>query len=77
MTMVFYEMAAFVTCLATVARSNSIGVSVALARRQRTKCGRACTSVRSRLSSRVWKSCVSVDAAAASSAAATVGEARN
>jgi hypothetical protein len=28
---------------------------------QRTKCGLACTRVRRRLSSRVWKSCVSVD----------------
>lgn len=47
-----------------------MGVSVALARRQRTKCGRACTSVRSRLSRRVWKSCVNVESGAA------VGEAR-
>lgn len=66
-----------ITCFATVVRSNSIGASVVLARRQRTKCGRACTSVRSRLSSRVWKSCVRVVCGASSSAAATVGDARN
>lgn len=56
--------------MATVARSNSMGVSAQLARRQRTKCGRACTSVRSRLSRRVWKSCVNVESGAA------VGDAR-
>lgn len=80
------------TCRATVTRSKSMGVSVELARRQRTKCGRACTSVRSRLSRRVWKSCVSVEAGAevaagadgappsapaATAAPPAVGDARN
>ena len=48
-------------CRVTMGRSNWPGCSVLLPRTQRTKCGLACTSVRKRLSNRVWKSWVSVE----------------
>lgn len=48
-------------CRMTLARSKRPGVSLALLQRQRTKCGRAWTSVLSKLSNLVWKSWVSVD----------------
>lgn len=49
------------TCRLTTDRSKCPVVSVLLALTHRMKCGLAWTSVRNRLSSRVWKSCVNVD----------------